>query len=144
MKSLDFGRYVSSCCAAAAMLAGCGGSTTHSVPLAGQQDAPRMITRGTSSCPCLYVANTKNSSITVYASGADGNASPVAVIMGSSTRLSAPYGVAEDSSGFIYVANNGNNTITIYRPRANGNVAPYKVIAGSKTGLDEPHGIVIR
>jgi hypothetical protein len=45
--------------------------------------------------PCLYVTNTyPNNSVTVYASGATGNASPIRTIIGSNTGLNNPVDIA--------------------------------------------------
>ena len=45
-------------------------------------------------------------------------------IIGESTGLSGPIGVAVDSSGRVYVANCGNGTITVYAAGATGNASP--------------------
>src|SRR5882762_87736 len=76
----------------------------------------------------LYVANEVfGSSITVYAPGASGNATPVATIAGGNTGLSFPFGVALDGAGNIYVTNSassvgGSTSITVYAAGASGNV----------------------
>src|SRR5205814_1008297 len=54
----------------------------------------------------LYVANARGHSITVYAAGASGNATPTATIAGGNTGLCVPIGIALDGAGNIYVANN--------------------------------------
>jgi hypothetical protein len=94
----------------------------------------------------LYVANSgtgpPTSSITVYASGAHGNATPIATIMGDSTGLVQPKGVALDPAGRIYVVNGATlgrpYQITVYAAGANGNVAPVATLAGNNTGLTAP------
>jgi uncharacterized protein YjiK len=94
----------------------------------------------------LYVANSgtgaSSSSITVYESGARGNATPIATIRGDSTGLDQPKGVALDPGGRIYVVNSATVSfqfrITVYAPGANGNVAPVATIAGNQTGLTAP------
>src|SRR3989442_7041473 len=53
----------------------------------------------------LYVANYNGSSVTAYAAGATGNATPTATIAGSKTGLNQPSGVALDAAGRVYVAN---------------------------------------
>jgi hypothetical protein len=119
-------------------LAGCAGDSSSSPVM--PNDTTGMIKQLSSSCPCLYVANGPGNSVTVYASGATGNAKPLQDISGSSTGLSAPYGVAVDGSGNIYVTNN-DDVITIYAPGATGNVAPIRSILGS--AYHEPKGIAI-
>src|SRR5207247_143786 len=73
----------------------------------------------------LYVVNSWSSSgstsITVYAAGASGNATPSATITGNNTGLSGPHGIALDAAGRLYVANGGSNTITVYAPGTTGN-----------------------
>ena len=77
-----------------------------------------------------------NSSVTVYAEGATGNATPIQTIRGSHTGLSGPIDVAVDASRDIYVANLHNTSVTVYSAGATGNVAPIQTIAGSMTGLE--------
>src|SRR6266571_2890268 len=97
----------------------------------------------------LYVANEVfGSSITVYAAGASGNATPTATIAGGNTGLSLPFGVALDGAGNIYVANSGGNitvdgSITVYAAGASGNATPTATIAGGNTGLSIPQGIAL-
>src|SRR5438093_1944356 len=88
----------------------------------------------------LYVANERNS-ITVYAPGASGNATPTATIAGVATGLSFPFGIARDGAGNIYVTNRGS--ITIYAAGASGNAPPTATIAGFGTGLSLPIGIAL-
>ena len=88
-----------------------------------------------------YPANVP--SITVYAPGASGNASPVATIQGSNTGLGTPQDIAVDAQGRVYVANGGGGSVTVYAPGANGNVSPIASISGSNTGLTEPIGIAV-
>ena len=84
----------------------------------------------------IYVANFEGNTITVYAAGANGNATPMAVIGGDSTGLSGPFGIALDGAGDIYVSNSDNNTITVYPAGAKGDVVPTATIKG--TGLSNP------
>src|SRR6266581_2308108 len=97
----------------------------------------------------LYVANEVfGSSITVYAAGASGNATPTATIAGGNTGLDFPAGIALDGAGNIYVANSGGNitvdgSITVYAAGASGNATPTATIAGGNTGLSIPQGIAL-
>jgi hypothetical protein len=113
MKRLAFGRYALSCCAAAAMLAGCGGSQ----PPIG---APGVVTqsreivthaqRGGSyraTPPLLYVANatyTDDGVNVFHAAGKDRN-SLVTITDG----VEDPAGVCIDSLGTLYVTNDPNS-----------------------------------
>ena len=87
----------------------------------------------------LYVVNQPSNSITVYAAGASGNATPVATIAGGNTGLNTPTGIALDGAGNIYVANElgfSSNSITVYAAGASGNATPTATISGSNTGLN--------
>jgi sugar lactone lactonase YvrE len=94
----------------------------------------------------LYVANVVPPpadlySVTVYAAGATGNATPIATIQGSNTALS-PLSIAVDAAGRLYAAN-GASSITVYAAGANGNATPVAIIQGSRTGLNDPGGIAV-
>jgi hypothetical protein len=103
----------------------------------------------------IYVANliggaSSFGSITVYAAGSTGNATPLAAIEGPDTGLSAPQGVAVDGAGNIFVANliGGalqNGSITVYLADSNGDATPYATIAGpeAETFLLSPQGIAV-
>src|SRR3989442_13272946 len=76
----------------------------------------------------LYVVNSWSSSgstsITVYAAGASGNATPSATITGNNTGLSGPHGIALDAAGRLYVANGGTNTNKDHAAGETGNASP--------------------
>ena len=100
----------------------------------------------------LYVANltlpgSSVQTITVYAAGATGNATPTATIAGSNTGLSGPFGIALDAAGRLYVANNGvaggPGSITVYAAGATGNATPTATIPGSNAGLTDPEAIAL-
>lgn len=91
----------------------------------------------------IYISNSCNNSITVYASGSAGNATPIATIIGSNTNISNPTGLALDSTGNIYVANTGSNAITVYPAGSSGNVAPSATISGTNTQLNVPQAIAL-
>jgi 6-phosphogluconolactonase (cycloisomerase 2 family) len=77
--------------------------------------------------PGLYVANRGANSVTVYAPGVSGNATPLRIISGADTKLFGTRGVALDSTGNLYVSNEYGN-ITVYAPGASDNVAPIRTI----------------
>src|SRR5690349_7497528 len=91
----------------------------------------------------LYVPNEAGNSITAYAAGASGNATPTATIAGGNTGLSNPWGIARDGAGNIYVANAANNSIIVYAAGASGNATPTATIAGGNTGLNNSLGIAL-
>ena len=131
---------------AIALFAGCGGASPSAAPPAAPQNrSPRQVPTG--ECPCLYVADSDSNAVTVYATGATGNAKPIQNIHGASTGLDNPRGVAVDSDGKMYVVNDSSNTsldsITVYAAGATGNAAPVQTILGSNTQLDEPAGIAL-
>jgi Fibronectin type III domain len=88
-----------------------------------------------------WVADTAANSLSEYAAGATGAATPVATISGASTHLTHPTGVTVDPAGNIYASNAGSNAITEYAVGANHNVAPTATISGAATALDAPSSI---
>ena len=86
----------------------------------------------------LYVTNFHGASITVYAAGADGDATPVRTIAGSSTGLLFPTGLRFDSAGLLYVSNYIANSVMVYAPGATGDAAPVRTFIGGNTGLNRP------
>jgi len=89
----------------------------------------------------LYVSNEGANSITVFAAGSTGNATPSITIQGVNTGLNSPEGVAIDGSGNLHVSNAGNNTVTTFVLGANGNATPIRTIGGSNTRITSPEGI---
>jgi hypothetical protein len=81
-------------------------------------------------------------SISIFAPGANGNATPLGTIGGGATGLLSPRTPAVDAAGRIYVPN-GAASITVYAPGASGNVAPVETIAGSNTGLRYPQAVAL-
>jgi 6-phosphogluconolactonase (cycloisomerase 2 family) len=95
----------------------------------------------------VYVSNAGTGSIppsiTIYAAGANGNATPIDTITGTYTGLNGPWALALDAAGNIYVANDFNSTVTVYAAGANGNAAPIATISGPYTGLNGPEGVAL-
>jgi len=92
------------------------------------------VTGGVAGKP-LYVVNSGNNSVTVYAPGASGNATPTATIAGGNTGLLFPYAIALDGAGNIYVTNadgvtdpGGTTGIRVYAAGASGNATPTATI----------------
>jgi hypothetical protein len=128
-------RYMVCSTIAILLLTNCGGSTTPATAIGSQQNVPQATRHLTSACPCLYAVNQTGNSVTVYASGATGNAKPIQEISGSKTGLGGPYGVAVDGSGNTYASNTQDgattDVITVYAAGANGNVDPIRDIVGA-------------
>ncbi len=111
----------------------------------------------------IYVTNSPGqfggpSAITIYAKGSNGSVAPIAAISGSNTGLTAPQGIALDSSGKVYVADGGNPnpacpcspiqpSVFVYAAGSSGNIAPIATIGGSNTFLafspSSPLGIAV-
>jgi hypothetical protein len=122
------------------LLSNCSGAATPATVVGSQPSLSQTIHRRMSSCPCLYAVNQAGNSVTVYASAATGNATPIQDISGSKTGLSAPFGVAVDGSGNTYVTNI-DDVITVYAPNATGNEKPTRTILGPE--YHQPKGIAI-
>jgi hypothetical protein len=102
----------------------------------------------------IYVVNetgglSGNGSVTIYAAGSNGNATPISVISGPDTGLGTPLGVALDAADNIYVANEiidgvGGGSITIYPARSNGDTTPSATITNTVfPGMFNPSGIAV-
>jgi hypothetical protein len=88
----------------------------------------------------IYVPNmgngTTTGSITVYATGSNGDAAPIATITGNNTLIQDLRAIAVDSSRNMYVSNccrNSESTI-VFLHSSNGNVAPFATIARNQFG----------
>lgn len=83
----------------------------------------------------IHVADSANNAIYTFPLATNGDVAPTSVIHGPLTGLSAPSGIAEDSSGRIYVLNGGAFPgapgVTIYAAGASGNVSPVFIIVES-------------
>jgi large repetitive protein len=96
--------------------------------------------------PLVYIANQNSNSLTEYASGADGNASPIATIQGDRTGLRTPVNVALDAAGDIFVTNatmQGVPSVTEYGSGAHGNTPPIATISGPAADLYQPVGLAV-
>lgn len=96
----------------------------------------------------IYVTNSSNDTVTVYAAGKFGNVAPMKIISGSHTGLNQPHGIGIDSDGKIYVANDGSDnegvdTVTVYAPGSSGDAKPIATISGALTGLGKPDGLAV-
>jgi hypothetical protein len=91
----------------------------------------------------LFVANTGEDEIVVFASKATGNVAPIRKIAGFETGLDHPEDLAIDSAGRIFVSNSWTDEILVFAPGAAGNVAPIRTIGGPTTTLDNPAGLLL-
>jgi hypothetical protein len=81
--------------------------------------------------------------VLIFASGASGNAAPVAQLIGASTGFLDPSGVAIDPGGGFWVSDAFANSLSKFASSANGNVAPLVSIAGPATGLADAQHMAI-
>lgn len=88
----------------------------------------------------IYVTNFSGDSVTVYALDASGDAAPKRTIVGPSTGLNDPLGIAKDSQSRIYVANRSGGKVTAYPYDASGDAAPTRTLTDPNMG--SPEGLV--
>jgi len=78
------------------------------------------------------VANTAGDNVLVFSSTATGNVAPASILSGTMTQISAPLGVALDSTGDIYVASynqpSNSSLVLEFAPGATGNAAPTRTL----------------
>jgi hypothetical protein len=111
------------------------------VTLCGLPLAPSAAAASAPAYGTIWTANLAANSISAYARGATGAATPRATIVGPATGLSSPTGVAVDPKGDVFVSDAGNNSVTEYTATATDDAAPIATIAGARTGLDAPSSI---
>jgi len=91
----------------------------------------------------IYVPGYKSNSVSVYAPGANGYATPIRYINGGNTKLAGPSYLYVTSKGKLYVSNFEGESVNVYAPGANGNVAPTQIISGPKTGITRATGVAV-
>jgi hypothetical protein len=87
-------------------------------------------------------------SVLVYATGANGNVSPIRDITGGNPQLDNIRGIALGPNNGTFVTNDyywygEYGVVTAYPSGANGDVSPVQTIFGSNTGLNGPWGIAV-
>jgi Bacterial Ig domain len=88
----------------------------------------------------LYVANFDPPSVTVYATSAVGNATPIRTIAGASTGLVNPIDVTVDTvNNELYVTDFFGQAIRVFSLSANGDVAPLRTLTLSS----QPRGVAV-
>jgi sugar lactone lactonase YvrE len=97
----------------------------------------------------VYVVNTDvpsddQGSVTVYATDAAGDTTPVRTIAGPGTRLLSPEGLVLDPADTLYVASSlFRPRVTAYAPDADGEAAPVRSLEGIDTDLEHPRGLAL-
>jgi sugar lactone lactonase YvrE len=95
----------------------------------------------------VYVANTGNGTITVYAPMSNGNVAPTLTIGGPNTEppggMQSPTGLALDAALNIYVADKATNQILVFAAGATGNATPTRIIGGPATGINNPSDLLV-
>lgn len=111
----------------------------------------------------LFLTTEYVSSVVVYRKTASGREAPLRELVGKSTQLATPHGIAVDSKNkLLYVNNSGYSisydsagkpipatgkislpSITVYPLNARGDTPPLRVIQGPKTALDWPAAMAL-
>jgi sugar lactone lactonase YvrE len=95
----------------------------------------------------LFVANgtvnPSQASVTEYAPGASGNATPIATIPSSSFGGANPADVAIDPSGDLYVTATSDQAVFEFAPGASGDATPIATLTGASTGLSGPADLAL-
>jgi sugar lactone lactonase YvrE len=106
-------------------------------------------TSGCAAAQCVYVTNGRlpGGEYKVTGYNATGDVAPVADIVGQSTLLDEPWGIAVDSKQNLYVTNaafTGDGYVAVYKAGATGDVAPaFTIGGGSNNPLCYPLGIAV-
>ncbi|HLY03989.1 MAG TPA: NHL repeat-containing protein [Candidatus Cybelea sp.] len=82
-------------------------------------------------------------SVTIFARGADGNATPLRTIAGTDTGMNTPGGIAVDGSGKIYVSDYfaaSYGAVFVYAADASGDAPP---IATITDGIADPSAVAV-
>ena len=108
MKSFNFGHYTLSGCAAAALLAGCGGLQP---PIAspGAMPQSRAIARHDDGGSLLFVSDEGTSDVYVYSLSKN-------KLVGTLTGFSEPRGICLNKAGDIWITNAGDSNLLEYAP----------------------------
>jgi hypothetical protein len=108
------------------MLAGCNGGSASPSPTPSPTTTP--------AGPHLFVADSGNNSIFIFARDASGVALPQITVNGPATLLSSPFPIAVDRSGNIWVGNHSSPPELLeFRPDAVGDAAPQAIMTVSST-----------
>jgi hypothetical protein len=96
----------------------------------------------------IYVSNAANNSIVRFDSAltANGNATPGATIVGSSTQLSSPqYLFLDVTNNRLFVANQSGSSVLVFdiANTKTGNIAPNRTISGANTQLVSPADVAL-
>jgi sugar lactone lactonase YvrE len=92
--------------------------------------------------PSVLVANGGSGTVTDHPLSPTGDVAPL-FTLGPANKLSAPSGVAVDTSGRVYVVNSGSDSIREFAPGVSSSSGPDVTISGSNTGLSNPTAITL-
>ena len=92
--------------------------------------------------PNVLVANGASGTVTDYPLSPTGNVAPL-FTLGRGNKLSAPSGVAVDTTGRIYVVNSADDTVREFAPGVDSGSGPDVTISGANTGLSNPTAIAL-
>jgi hypothetical protein len=92
--------------------------------------------------PSVLVTNGASGTVTDYPLSPTGNVAPL-FTLGQGNKLSAPSGVAVDTTGRVYVVNSASSTVSEFAPGVTSSSGPDVTIAGSNTGLSNPTAIAL-
>lgn len=117
---------------------GGGGGTPTPTPTPTGSPTPTPVATGK-----LYVMNSTTNTLLRFdnAFTANGNATPIATIVGTNTTFNSPSFMTLDTAkDSLYIADTGDLSVVIYDgiSTKNGNVAPSRIIAGAATNLVSP------
>jgi hypothetical protein len=90
----------------------------------------------------IYAAH-QGATISVFAAGANGNATPISTIGGSNSNLVRSWQTVVDSSGKIYIDDYSTNRILVFAAGASGDAMPVATISGANTLIDQPTGMAL-
>jgi streptogramin lyase len=89
----------------------------------------------------VLVEDNESHEIMIFNQGQYGNVTP-AVVLGASSGLQVPLGVALGGSGGIWVSDNGSGTLSRFDADATSGASPTKTITSA--AMTSPEGITIK
>lgn len=117
-----------------AALSGC--TTTGTAP-----NPPAVTMRASTIAFSNGVVNTADAEVVTVPATANGATTASTALVGTTTTMSDPIGLAFDSAGNLWVANDTANNVVEFASGATGDVAPITTIAGGSTTLTIPCGL---
>jgi NHL repeat len=136
-------RLVATSVAAAGLFAFAAGPATS---LGAAQAAPAVPKVPAAAAPAygtLWVSSAFHNEVEEFAPGATGDATPIAALVGDSTGLDQPGGLAFTPQGDLWVDNFINASVEKFTSGSTGDVAPAATIIGPDTKLVNPLGVAV-